>query len=277
MISLASLQESILQPPRIVIYGTTGIGKTSFADGAPNPVFLCTESGLGLRAGRKKWDIRSYQDAMQAVSVLYTETHPFQTVVFDTADDFEPMLWRHVCATVPAEKGRICNTITDYGFDKGFRHAAGAWKQLMDGFTALRDHRDMTVIVCAHAKAQTIRSPDADDYQKYALQIDNKAELVIRAWADCLFFANYETSLVTAGRNDERNRAVGVGRRRLYTEERPAFFAKNRYSLPPVLPFDEGRAWADFMAAFNDSVNRSAQAPQPNTETTAAIPATAPQ
>ncbi|MEY3227343.1 MAG: hypothetical protein RLZZ536_1962, partial [Planctomycetota bacterium] len=34
-------------PPRIMTYGTEGVGKSSLASGAPHPIFLQTEDGLG--------------------------------------------------------------------------------------------------------------------------------------------------------------------------------------------------------------------------------------
>ena len=37
-------------------------------------------------------------------------------------------------------------------------------------------------------------------------------------------------------RGGERTRAVSTGQRVLHVEERPAFLAKNRYSLPAELP-----------------------------------------
>ena len=40
--------------------------------------------------------------------------------------------------------------------------------------------------------------------------------------------------------------ALGSGERVLYTAERPAFLAKNRFGLPDVLPLD----WQAFAAAM---------------------------
>ena len=46
-ISLKSLRKTgVARPPRIVLYGTHGIGKSTFAAQAPNPVFIPTEEGL---------------------------------------------------------------------------------------------------------------------------------------------------------------------------------------------------------------------------------------
>jgi ABC-type iron transport system FetAB ATPase subunit len=46
-IDLKSISKNVAKPPRIAIYGPPGIGKTTFAAGAPNPVFILTEDGLG--------------------------------------------------------------------------------------------------------------------------------------------------------------------------------------------------------------------------------------
>ena len=34
------------QPPRIMIYGSEGVGKSTFAASSPKPVFVQTEDGL---------------------------------------------------------------------------------------------------------------------------------------------------------------------------------------------------------------------------------------
>ena len=45
---LSSIQKkAAMQAPRIMLYGVEGIGKTTFAAGAPSPIFIQTEDGLG--------------------------------------------------------------------------------------------------------------------------------------------------------------------------------------------------------------------------------------
>lgn len=261
-ISLSSLRRSTPKPPRIVIYGVQGIGKTEFASLAPRPVFLCAEDGLG-KIQADAWDVRSYQDVLSAITVLHQEAHDFSTVVIDTADSLEPLIWAHVCETVPHEKGKPIHSIEDYGYGKGYTHAMGPWRTILEGLTALRDARGMAVVVCAHSKIQTVKSPDSDDYEKYALKLNDKAEGLIRGWCDCLLFANYETRVISSGRDgSDRHRAVGTGKRILYTQERPAFHAKNRYSLPAELPFDKGTSWQTFVEAMEKGF-ATASAPSP--------------
>ena len=48
-ISLASLKSTTAPaPPRILIHGVAGAGKTTFASGSDKAVFVLTEDGLGV-------------------------------------------------------------------------------------------------------------------------------------------------------------------------------------------------------------------------------------
>ncbi|MDD5699552.1 MAG: AAA family ATPase [Victivallaceae bacterium] len=58
-------------PPRIEIYGVEGIGKSSCAASAPNPVFLQTEDGLSEIDCRKFPLATSFSDVMEALNALY--------------------------------------------------------------------------------------------------------------------------------------------------------------------------------------------------------------
>ena len=93
-ISLSSLKRSSdRKPPRIMCYGTAGIGKTTLGMSAPAPVFLQTEESevdcptFGL--------LRTYAEIMDAVGALYNEPHDFQTVVLDSVDWLEPLEQYH--------------------------------------------------------------------------------------------------------------------------------------------------------------------------------------
>ena len=55
------------KPPRLMIYGQEGIGKSTFAAAAPNPIFIQTEDGLG-EINCKKFPLAKTYDEVLADS-----------------------------------------------------------------------------------------------------------------------------------------------------------------------------------------------------------------
>lgn len=232
-ISLSSLrQRSESKPPRLLIYGTAGIGKTSLGMAAPAPVFIQTEESevncptFGL--------LKTYGEVMEAIGSLYGEPHDFRTLVLDSVDWLEPLVW--------AETAKINGwaNIEAAGYGKGYIAALDQWRTLLDGMNALRDERGMTIMLIAHCEIKRFDSPETEPYDRYQIKLHSRASALVQEHVDAVLFANYRVSTVKAdlGFNKKAVRGVGGGDRMLYTNERPAFLAKNRYGLPDSLPLD---------------------------------------
>ena len=58
------------QPPRIMIYGSEGVGKSTFAASAPKPVFVQTEDGLSEIDCAKFPLCTSYAEVVDRKSVV---------------------------------------------------------------------------------------------------------------------------------------------------------------------------------------------------------------
>ena len=92
-ISLSSLRKTgVARPPRIVVYGTHGIGKSTFAANAPAPVFIQTEEGLDAINVDAFPLCTSYEEMVDAIGALASEDHEFATVVVDSADWAEQLI-----------------------------------------------------------------------------------------------------------------------------------------------------------------------------------------
>ena len=66
-------------PPRIVLYGTEGIGKSTFASQAPAPIFVPTEDGLSEIDCERFPLAKSIDDVLTALAELHVEPHDHQT------------------------------------------------------------------------------------------------------------------------------------------------------------------------------------------------------
>jgi AAA domain len=242
-ISLASLMQSAaLLPPRILIHGVAGSGKSTFASHSEKSVFVLTEDGLGVLKVNHFPLARSFDDVIGALAALYSEPHDYKTVVVDSIDWLEPLLWARVC------KDNGWGSIEEPGYGKGYVVALDLWRQYLEGLNALRDERGMTVIQIAHTDIKRFDSPEHEPYDRYVIKLHARAAALLQEHSDVVLFANYRVSTVKSdiGFNKKVTRALGSGERVLYTAERPAFLAKNRYGLPDVLPLD----WQAFAAAM---------------------------
>lgn len=230
------------KPPRLMIYGTAGVGKTSLAADAPNSVFLQTEDGLGIRDTPTFGLLRSFGQVMEAVGALYTEDHGFRTAVLDSLDWLEPLVWEHTA------RANGWKDIEQPGYGKGYVAALGTWRAFLDGLNALRDERGMGVVLIAHSEIKRFDSPETEPYDRYQPKLHARASALLQEHVDAVLFANYRVSTVRAdvGFNKKVARAVGSGDRLLHTAERPAFLAKNRFGLQEQLPLD----WAALAAGI---------------------------
>lgn len=237
-ISLASLKKTgTARPPRIVLYGTHGIGKSTFAAQAPDPVFIQTEEGLDAVSATAFPLCQSFDDILECIGVLASESHDFQTVVLDSADWAEQLIQKRV-----AQDNNV-KTIDAIGYGRGYKAAADYWRQLLDGFDHLRSDKNMQVILLAHSQVRRFDDPLADPYDRYQLDLHHGSASLVSEWCDIMMFANQQYSTVKSdvGFNQKVTRAVGTGNRVLYTQERPGWQAKSRWPLPDTLPLDYGK------------------------------------
>jgi hypothetical protein len=227
-----------IRPPRVLLMGTPGIGKTTFAAGAPKPIFIQTEDGADVVGAARFPLATSFAAVMADLTTLATETHDYQTVVIDSLDPLEVLIHAQV-NTEHTEK--------DLAYGKGVLFANDKWRDVLDALTYLRNERQMIVILVAHTQIKRFDNPETDSYDRYIPRLNEKTAGIVSAWADAHLFAAYKifTKETEVGFNKDVRRGVGAGERVLYTSERPAYLAKNRFSLPHELSMN----WQAFAEA----------------------------
>lgn len=228
-----------ISAPRIMVYGVEGIGKSTFAAGAPNPIFILTEDGLGSLKVDHFPLASSFDDVMAAIGSLYAEKHDFQSVALDSLDWLETMIWRDIETKYDAK---------DLAYGKGAVLAADRWRDVLTGLNALRNEKGMAVVLIAHTTIKRFDSPETEPYDRFQPKLQDRSNALIREWCDAVLFANYKTIVKKSdvGFNKEVARGISTGERLLYTSERPAYMAKNRYGLPESIPLD----WDAFTSAI---------------------------
>ena len=80
-----------------MLYGTHGIGKSTFGAMAEKPIFVPTEDGLADIDCESFPLARSLGEVMAALESLYSGDHDYRTVVIDSLDWLERLIWAEVC------------------------------------------------------------------------------------------------------------------------------------------------------------------------------------
>ena len=242
-------------PRRVMLFGTHGIGKTWTAAQAPGVIFIPTEDGMGQLECPRFPLATDYAQVIQGISELYSEEHDYQTVVIDSCDWLERLIWAEVC------RKRGVESMEDVGYGRAYVFALTQWREVLEGLGALRSDRGMMVILIAHCQIEKFQSPMADTYDRYSPRLHKHASAMIQEWCDEVLFATYKvhTKQVDEGFDRTRTRAIGELERVIYTTEGPAHAAKNRLGLPEELPLD----WNAY-SQYLPSPKATASKPEPN-------------
>ena len=229
------------QPPRIMVYGAEGVGKSTFASLAPNPVFVQTEDGLSEIDTSKFPLARTFDDVVMQLQAVRDEQHEYGTLVIDSVDWLERLVWDRVCA----DYGVKSIEKADGGYGKGYVHALTYWRQIVSILNDIRSKRGMAVILIAHAAVERFEDPEHAAYDRYTPRIHKKACSLICEWVDAVLFASRHLRVDSTTGKAAPVGADG-GERILRTNGSPACIAKNRFGLPTELPL----SWAAFVEAL---------------------------
>lgn len=227
------------RPYLVLVYGADGVGKTTFAAGAPGALFLGVESGTDQMDVERLPEPKHWTEVNAFIDELLHDEHNHKTLVIDSLDWLEAMLHRHICAEYRVKS--IEKAAGGYG--KGFTEALETFRLFNNKLTALRDKRGMNIVLICHADIISFNDPQEQEaYHRYELKLHKRVSALYREYVDAVLFANYETLIKE---ENGRIKALSDGARLLHTERRPGFDAKNRYGLPFMLDL----SWSAFDAA----------------------------
>ena len=219
---------------KIVLYGPEGIGKSSFAAQFPEPLFIDTEGSTRQMNVRRLPRPTSWSMLMQMIAEVAQNTDVCKTLVIDTVDWAERLCSEHVCQS--AQK----KSIEDFGYGKGYVLVKEEFGRMLNLLSDVVE-KGINVVLTAHCILRKFERPDESGaYDRWELKLGNKTgsqiSALVKEWSDLLLFANYKETIIESG-DTKRKKAYG-GKRVMYTQHHPAWDAKNRYGLPPELPFD---------------------------------------
>ena len=224
----------------ILLYGVSGIGKTTLWSLIKNAACIATDTG-----GRLMGTLKHVEGIVDFASVrLALQSNiwkPGMTAVVDQVTELERWAIPHMFKTVPKnQSGGTVKNIEDYGYHKGYRR----WYDLMGlvlGDCSALIQRGVNVVLVAQSTICKSVQAGTDDFVKEgpALHHDKNVSTMNAyiEWADhVLRLANCSVTVTKGGKatGESESRAV-------YTHPQPHFHAKSRTisSEHDVVTFDD--------------------------------------
>lgn len=208
--TMASLiKGKLILPPKTMLYGTDGIGKSTFGANANKPVFIATEEGA-LRIDVPKFQCESWSDMFGALITLGKESHDFKTLVIDSIDWAQALCVKHIITT------EYAGNVQDFeAYGRGYKSVIQEFRKLLAFLDRLQKVKHMEIVLIAHATVKTFQNPTGDNYDRYQSNlIDSPATSIwglIKEWCDIVLFANYQVMVRKANIKATKGKGALVG------------------------------------------------------------------
>jgi len=216
------------------LYGTHGIGKTTFASKFPNPIFIQTEDGSSDLDVTRTPVLTKAGDVVSACREAIDSD--YGTIVLDSIDWLEALV----------EKD-LLNENFNQAFGQGLVEVGrriGAVLGLLNKAVDSGKH----VVILGHAHIKTVTRPDGSSWSRYEPKLGKHAYAKVSEWCDELLFAN---TVIKTQNKQVGMKQIAVGReteeRALYTTGSATYDAKHRAS-----GLQDQYNLADFDTYFSD-------------------------
>lgn len=225
---------------KALIYGPSGMGKTSLAALAPSPVFLGVDDGarkIRLPDGsplRAITGVRSFADAREAIKAPGILS-PDDTLVVDTVTRLEELAELYVFDNYKTEDRKRVTSLEGYGFGKGYRFLFETMRLFLQDLDGLVK-RGVNVCLIAQESAQPTVNAEGLDYLQAGPKLLHNKSWSVRTmyceWVDHVVRVQHpDTTVAAIGqlKNATKGKLVSTDTTRLLAVQGARhFLAKSR-------------------------------------------------
>lgn len=204
--------------PKLMIYGLSGVGKSTLASKLKNPIFIDMEGGLNYMDVARTPTLTSYASVLKVLGELFNIAEAgkreYDTIVIDSVD----WLVRKVVEKAAGiDKNKLDETLnrSNGGYGNGKQVLENHIRTYLLPLLVTLNKQGYGICLIAHADRKVLMNSDGSDVEQIAPKIDVNTMNTFVEWADNVFFLKRDIS----------------GERVLVLESDEVALAKNRLGL----------------------------------------------
>lgn len=217
---------------KVLIYGASGIGKTTLAALSPNAVFIGFDDG-----GRKikhphtgEWlnhiagveTFQDYRDALHSYKLLEN----YDCIVTDSATKLQEVCEPYIFKTRrKTEENAVVDNLEAYGWGKGYKHLVDCFRMILQDSDLLTS-RGKNIILLAQESTTEYKNAEGADYMMIGPDFQHNKQHSVRneviSWSDHVARVKYYSVNVKA------KKAVGDTTRVVQIAPDIHFYSKSR-------------------------------------------------
>lgn len=204
--------------PKLMIYGLSGVGKSTLASKLKNPIFIDMEGGLNYMDVARTPTLTSYASVLKVLGELFNVAEAgkreYDTIVIDSVD----WLVRKVVEKAAGiDKNKLDETLnrSNGGYGNGKQVLENHIRTYLLPLLVTLNKQGYGICLIAHADRKVLMNSDGSDVEQIAPKIDVNTMNTIVEWCDNVFFIKKDIS----------------GERVLVLESDEVALAKNRLGL----------------------------------------------
>lgn len=234
---------------KLIVYGASGMGKTTLLSMMPDPVFV------GLDDGGRKIKNPKTGEPVRAVVGIETfddfrdalhQKNLWQdcgSIVVDTATKLEVLAGLWVVENVKTEKGHTVKSIEGFGYGKGYTHILEQMRLVLQDLDPFVRKGVNIALICQETN-YTVANAEGLDYIKDGPKLTENKQARIQSefceWADHVLRIGFLDTSVVGAQDAERGKIKSTDTTRcIYAHGARHFFAKSRTLQEPVISFAE--------------------------------------
>lgn len=212
--------------PKLMIYGLSGVGKSTLASKLKNPIFIDMEGGLNYMDVARTPTLTSYASVLKVLGELFNVAEAgkreYDTIVIDSVD----WLVRKVVEKAAGiDKNKLDETLnrSNGGYGNGKQVLENHIRTYLLPLLVTLNKQGYGICLIAHADRKVLMNSDGSDIEQIAPKIDVNTMNTFVEWCDNVFFLKKDIS----------------GERVLVLESDEVALAKNRLGLTGELKLSE--------------------------------------